>query len=608
MPGIAGIISRSRHEINERNIVLMIDRMAHEQFYVSGTYANSRLGVYMGWVCHRGSFSDCMPIYNDRKDLLLFFNGEDFTGDQSLSQLRRKSHASESTTAKYLIELYEEDRKTFFEQLNGWFSGLIIDLQREEAILFNDRYGMARVYYYETKDELFFSSEAKSLLSIRQELRQIDPVGLGELIACGCTLDNKTLFANVSLLPGATVWKFQKDGSRDRHTYFNYTEWENQDILDPKSFHHRLGETFQAIMPRYFQPINRLGMSLTGGLDTRAIFACSKVAAGDLPCYTFGSLSRDTFDVKVARQVARECGQRHRVLPIDGNFFAEFPAIAEKTISVSDGYWDVCGAHEVYLNGLARNVAPIRLTGNYGSEVLRSVRNFKASAPDGKLLNDDFASHVWQAQETFVTTSNMNKISFAAFKEIPWRLHGSLVAAQSQLTVRSPYMDNDLVRLVYQAPASSLVGNTTMLRLIAENSPALSRIANDMGDGPHNVIWATTLTKLLRKFLFKIEWYYGIGMPNWMMQLNKAASLIHPERIFLGWHRYLFYRLWFQKELSGYVKEILLDRRTKDRPYWRKGILDKMVEGHLSGTGNYTNEINKVLTIELIHRLIIDKA
>jgi len=586
----------------------MIAGMMHEKFYISGTYANSRLGVHVGWACHKGTFADCMPVFNDRKDVVLIFAGENFADDDVVRRMGRKSLAADQTNAGYLAHLYEEDKNKFFNRLNGWFSGIVIDLQREEVVLFNDRYAMGRIYYYENEHEFLFASEAKSLLSIRPELRSIDPAGLGELISCGCTLENKSLFGKVSLLPAGSAWSFRQNGKYEKSVYFNRHDWETQDVLEPESFYRRLGETFHALLPRYLQSSNGLGMSLTGGLDTRAILACSKIAPGGMPCYTFGGLGRDTFDVKVARKVASECGHSHEVLRIDETFFANFSSIAEKTVLVSDGYWDVCGAHEVYLNAKARSIAPVRLTGNYGSEVLRSVRNFKASLPDRRLVSDDFAHYVQQAQETFMATSDMNEVSFAVFKEIPWRLYGSLNAAQSQLTVRSPYMDNDLIRLVYQAPADALVGNELMLRLIADNNRILSRITTDMGDGPSRYVWMSLWRKLLRKFLFKLEWYYSSGLPDWMMKINNSARVLRTERMFLGWHRYLFYRLWFQNELSGCVKEILLDKQTRERPYWKKDSLEKMMAKHMSGDGNYTNEINKVLTVELIHRHIINKS
>jgi hypothetical protein len=35
-------------------------------------------------------------------------------------------------------------------------------------------------------------------------------------------------------------------------------------------------------------------------------------------------------------------------------------------------------------------------------------------------------------------------------------------------------------------------------------------------------------------------------------------------------------------------------------------LLEKMVNGHINGHSNYTNEINRILSAELIHRLLIE--
>ena len=60
-----------------------------------------------------------------------------------------------------------------------------------------------------------------------------------------------------------------------------------------------------------------IGVSLTGGLDTRIIMAWRKAPAGSLPCYTFGSMYRENQDVYLARRVAEICGQPYQVVTVD---------------------------------------------------------------------------------------------------------------------------------------------------------------------------------------------------------------------------------------------------------------------------------------------------
>jgi len=50
---------------------------------------------------------------------------------------------------------------------------------------------------------------------------------------------------------------------------------------------------------------------------------------------------------------------------------------------------------------------------------------------------------------------------------------------------------------------------------------------------------------------------------------------------------------------------MLLDSRTlRGRTFNRS--LERMVQGHIKGDRNYTAEIHKVLTLELLHRLFLD--
>ena len=78
MPGITGIITKMPRERAEVELSLMIGCMMREHFYTSGKYINEELGLYAGWVCHKDSFSDCMPVYNEKRDVALLFSGENY--------------------------------------------------------------------------------------------------------------------------------------------------------------------------------------------------------------------------------------------------------------------------------------------------------------------------------------------------------------------------------------------------------------------------------------------------------------------------------------------------------------------------------------------------
>ena len=175
----------------------------------------------------------------------------------------------------------------------------------------------------------------RQFLAVRQELRTMDPQGLGEFIACGCVLENRTLFREIYALPPGSAWSFRGGTLEKKAAYFEPREWEEQEPLDAEDYYAHLRDAFTTSLPRYFNGRERIGVSLTGGLDTRIIMAWRKAPPGSLPCYTFGSMYRENQDVYLARRVAGICGQPYQVVTVDGACLARLSALCGAD-SVSD--------------------------------------------------------------------------------------------------------------------------------------------------------------------------------------------------------------------------------------------------------------------------------
>jgi asparagine synthase (glutamine-hydrolysing) len=364
----------------ERELHQMVEALRHGDFYVSGTWTEESMGLYVGWVARKDSFSDGMPLRNERRDVVLVFAGEEFPQPGTAQRLKGRGHELDAAGASYLVHVYEEDA-SFPAGLNGRFHGFLADRGHKTAMLFNDRYAMHRVYYHESKDTFYFAAEAKAIIAVRPQLRRMDPQGVGEFVTCGCTMEGRSLFEGVQVLPPASVWTFRNGSLEHKSIYFHPREWEDQETLEPESYYRELREVFAQSLPRYFNGHERIAMSLTGGLDTRMIMAWQKSQSGALPCYTFGGMFRDCQDVTLSRQVANLCGQPHVAIQLGEEFLARFPHYAERAVYLTDGCVDVGLSPGLYLNERAREIAPVRMTGLYGSEVLRRGRACKPEQP-----------------------------------------------------------------------------------------------------------------------------------------------------------------------------------------------------------------------------------
>ena len=451
MPGIVGLVTRRPREWAEPQLERMLKTLRHEPFYVAGVWADESLGIYVGWVARENSFSDKMPVRNERGDVVLVFSGEDYPEPGIVRRLKDSGYPCEGEGPTYLVHLYEEGG-TFPSNLNGRFQGLVADRARGTAMLFNDRFGLQRVYYHEAKDAFYFSAEAKAILEVRPELRSIDQRSLGEYIACGCVLENRTLFRDVYALPAGSTWKFRGGVLEKKDTYFDPREWEEQEPLEAESYYVHLRDAFTRSLPRYFNGRERIGISLTGGLDTRIIMAWRKAPAGSLPSYTFGSMYRENQDVFLARRVAKICGQPYQVITVGEECVARFPHYAERTLYLTDGCVDVGRSLDLYNNAMARQIAPVRMVGTFGSEIISGDVMFKPVTPSAPIFQQEVLSQVSSATATYRDQFRGNRTSVAAFRQPAAYHFGVLALEQSQLTLRAPFLDNEVVRTVFRAP------------------------------------------------------------------------------------------------------------------------------------------------------------
>jgi asparagine synthase (glutamine-hydrolysing) len=605
MPGIAGLItSRPRVEA-EAELFRMVEALRHEPFYTTGTWIDETAGVYVGWAARQGSFAAEMPAVNETGDIVLAYAGEDYADPAAVAQLKARGHAFDTSRASYLVHLFEED-KSFPECLNGRFHGLLTDRGQGTAMLFNDRYGMQRIYFHESKDSFYFAAEAKALLSVLPHLRKADWRGLGEYVTCGTVLENRTLFEGISLLPPASTWTFRNRVLEKKSTYFDRSTWEDQAQLDEETYYRQLKSVFARVLPRYFEGPERVAMSLTGGLDSRMILAWRRPEPGALPCYSFGGMYRDCEDVALARLIAGACGQQHQTIPVGREFLSRFAHYAERTVYLTDGSMEVTHSPDLYVNEIARHIGSARVTGNYGGEVLRRVRAFKPVEHEPGLFTPDFSRYFAMAREVYARQIQLHPLSFALFAQAPWHHYNLLSLEQTQLQIRSPYLDNEFVQTVYLAPQSALTSNDISLRLIADGDMKLRQIRTDRGLGGENGTLARALLNGWLEFTFKAEYAYDYGMPDSVARVDHVFKALHLERLFLGRHKFYHFRIWYRDPLAAYVKEMLLDRRSLSRPYIEPRQLETMVQAHVKGNRNYTTEIHKLLTLELFHRLFVD--
>jgi asparagine synthase (glutamine-hydrolysing) len=577
--------------------------MKHEAFYDSGMYSAPEMSIYAGWVAHKNSSATGQVFLNEQNDVALMFSGECFVDNEIRAGLKQKGHRFEQGKGDWLVHLCEEKGDQFFETLNGLFSGLLIDRRKKKAVLFNDRYGVERIYWYEKDGMFYFASEAKALLRILPELRAFDEEGVAQFLTFGCTLEQRTLFRGVQLLPGASVWSFE-NGKCQKRRYFSPETWESQSILPAESFGAEFQETFKRVLPRYFESESRIGISLTAGLDSRMIMACLSKGDKQPVCYTFSGQNQDTLDARLARRVAEACNLEHEILRLSGDFFSNFASYADRTVYMTDGCAGILAAHEIYLNRQARQIAPVRVTGVFGGEILRGVSMFKPFRLSAGFLNADLDQSSSDLAQHWAH-NNQHPVTFTAFREVPERRFGIPAASRSQLNFRTPYLDNELVALAYRAPKTFRASPLAAWSVVNENNQLLGNIPTDMGVLGNARGVSAVPRRIVSKAFCKLDYLYAEGLPHWLSPMDLFFDRFGSVVGLFGRHKFLHYRTWFRRELSGYVADVLQKAQVRCCPFWNSSFLKSMAREHINGRRNYVREIDAVLTLEAVDRLLL---
>ena len=274
---------------------------------------------------------------------------------------------------------------------------------------------------------------------------------------------------------------------------------------------------------------------------------------------------------------------------------------------ISDGCAGLLGAHELTLSEQARQLAPVRLTGNFGSEVLRSMSTFKRNGPVQRIARPC-------ARRTRRCRGG-RAAARAGAPGHPCSLRGGAVAPRSarwrsrrsQLCFRTPYMDNRLVRLAYQAPAHLRRTAAPALRLDPRPRPRPGRHAHR----PRRRLGR-------RRRVRPLPPPFGRGrVQARLLAQGRAARRadadrwparnVGARRACSGRHKFLAYRVWLRRELAPYAAQVSGGRRgraaCRSGTPRRCGVLPRTMP---AAAATACATMHAVITLEAVHRLLID--
>ena len=131
MCGITGYISKSKTD--EKVLKDMLQRIVHRGPDAEGIYIDKHAALGHRRLSIIDLSTGGQPIYNEKKDKLIMFNGEIYNYQEIKKDLVKKKHKFTTTTdTEVILHGYEEYGKDILKKLRGMFAFVIWDIKKQE--------------------------------------------------------------------------------------------------------------------------------------------------------------------------------------------------------------------------------------------------------------------------------------------------------------------------------------------------------------------------------------------------------------------------------------------------------------------------------------------
>ena len=543
----------------------------------------------------------------------VLFHGELHNTVALGQRLAREHEATPGRDVASLIRgLYQAYGPQSAALLQGAFCAVILDVTHRRLLLINDVLGSYFLYWFHGPERFVFASELKAVLRDPMVHPTLNPRAVADYLAFGFLFGNKTLAAEVQLLPAATTLTYSwETGHCEMEQYQSMATAFQGGASDRQTYLAALQQTFNGAVQRTVVGPHQFGLSLSGGLDSRAILSALDCTRLPLSTYTLGV--EGCADEVIAAKLARLAGTQHQFFALDRTYLGEYLPNLQQLVSLTDGMYLTHGLTEMLaLRGLAHTDMTVLLRGHGGELAKMSL-----AWP----VHTDARIHAMQSAEEFIPymLQRVNYISRGVtlrelFTDVWWervaegaRLSlteslsavalppsdlcsylylmehhrrytvASLELFRNLVEVRLPFVDLDFLTALWQGP-SSWRNDTTIHRTITGgNNLALLRVRNANTGAPGNA------GPLAEKILDKV---------------NSVCKRLHVY----GYRHYHNFERWMAQRLSTAVEDVLFDADSLARGIYREATLRRLLYETKHGVVDHGYLLQILLTLELWQR------
>lgn len=625
MCGIAGIVTPSR----VGQLAPMLNAMQHRGPDGEGTYTSPDQTVRLG---HRrlaiiDPETGQQPMCNETGDVWVTFNGCIYNYLEIAQSLRSLGHVFKThSDTEIIVHAYEEYGPECVSLFIGMFAFAVWDERKKELFCARDRVGIKPFYYHAGKEAFVFASEIKAILASSVIDAQTETRAIQDYITYQTSLSDLTFFKDIKkLMPGHTLtlragqppiisqyWDldFTQDLEHDE-AYFT----DNLRLLLKEAVNIRL----RSDVP--------LGAHLSGGLDSSTVSSLaqkSRTLGAPLSVFTGAFNEGRSFDESsYARLVAEDIDAiLHEIRPGHQDFADTLPSIIRFMDEPAAGP----GVFPQFMvSKLASQHVKVVLGGQGGDEIFIGYARYLVG-----YLEECLKGAIYKTSETAQYAATLSSIipsmpmlqqyvpmlrSFWAeglfdpqnkrYLSLMNRSKGHQGIYTGDFVPSQDYIEAGFDAVFNASNAESFVNKMTYFDFKVHLAALLHvEDRTSMAWGLESRV--PLLDHRICEFMASIPptIKFKNGLPKHLFR--KAIQNIIPEPVLNREDKMGFpvpLHQWYKKDLKDFVKDVLLDKKAKER-----GLFDpKKLEEAIGQEQTFGRSIWGALCLELWHKEFIDR-
>lgn len=269
------------------------------------------------------------PMSDADNKVWIVFNGEIFNAPTLRKDLERDGcrFKTNHSDTEVLIHLYSKHGTEMLDKLNGMFSFVIHDRNKQVLFGARDHFGIKPLYYSFSNDSLAFASELKSLRPVPWINWDINQSALSHYLSFQTIPAPLTIYNNVKKLGAGECFTFDiKQKRLSTNKYRNLEIGNNKNLSNGNALASKIEKGVRTALTnaveRWTMSDVPIACSLSGGIDSSTIVGimASELGHKTLSTYSLGfSDAHDLDERQRARAVARKWGTKHHEIVLEAD-------------------------------------------------------------------------------------------------------------------------------------------------------------------------------------------------------------------------------------------------------------------------------------------------